>query len=68
MLLENMNAGRPRSIAVTSKTRFAGLPDVPTIAEAGFSGFSVISWAGVAGPANLPPEIVAQLNPEIRRI
>ena len=65
-LLENIKAGRLRAIAVTSRTRFAGLPDVPTIAEAGFSGFSVMSWAGVVGPAKLPQEIVARLNSEIR--
>jgi len=65
-LLENIKAGQLRAIAVTSKTRFAGLPDVPTIAEAGFSGFSVMSWAGVVGPAKLPQEIVARLNSEIR--
>ena len=65
-LLEHIRAGKLRAIAVTSKMRFAGLPDVPTIAEAGFSGFSVMSWAGVAGPANLPQEIVARLNSEIR--
>ena len=65
-LLENIQAGQLRAIAVTSKTRFAGLPDVPTIAEAGFAGFSVMSWAGVTGPAKLPQEIVARLNAEIR--
>jgi tripartite-type tricarboxylate transporter receptor subunit TctC len=64
-LLENIRAGRLRAIAVTSETRFAGLPDVPTVAEAGFAGFSVMSWVGVVGPAKLPPEIVAQLNSEI---
>jgi tripartite-type tricarboxylate transporter receptor subunit TctC len=65
-LLENIRAGKLRAIAVTGKTRFADLPDVPTIAEAGFSGFSVMSWVGVVGPAKLPPEIVARLNTEIR--
>ena len=65
-LLEHIRAGKLRAIAVTGKTRFADLPDVPTIAEAGFSEFAVMSWAGVVGPAKLPPEIVAQLNSEIR--
>ena len=51
---------------MTGKTRFADLPDVATIAEAGFPEFSVISWAGVVGPAKLPQEIVARLNAEIR--
>jgi len=67
-LLENIKAGQLRAIAVTSKRRFAGLPDVPTIAEAGFSGFAVMSWAGLAGPAQLPQEIVARLNSEIRAL
>ena len=64
-LLENVRAGKLCAIAVTGKTRFAGLPDVPTIAETGFSGFSVMSWAGVVGPARLPQEIVARLNAEV---
>ncbi len=65
-LLENIRSGKLRAVAVTGKTRFADLPDVPTIAEAGFPGFSVISWVGVVGPAKLPQEIVARLNAEIR--
>jgi tripartite-type tricarboxylate transporter receptor subunit TctC len=65
-LLENIRSGKLRAIAVTGKARFAGLPDVPTVAEAGFPGFSVMSWAGVVGPAKLPQEIVARLNSEIR--
>lgn len=64
-LLENIKAGKLRAIAVTGKTRFAGLPDVPTVAEAGFPGFSVMSWVGVVGPARLPQEIVLRLNAEI---
>jgi tripartite-type tricarboxylate transporter receptor subunit TctC len=64
-LLENIRAGKLRAIAVTGKTRFADLPDVPTIAESGFPGFSVMSWAGIVGPAKLPQEIVARLNAEI---
>jgi len=67
-LLENINAGRLRAIAVTSKARFAGLPDVPTVAEAGFSEFSVMSWTGVVGPAGLPQEIIGRLNSEIRTL
>lgn len=65
-LLENIRSGKLRAVAVTGKTRFTDLPDVPTIAEAGFPGFSVISWVGVVGPAKLPQEIVARLNAEIR--
>ena len=64
-LLENIKAGKLRAIAVTGKTRFADLPDVPTVAEAGFPGLSVMSWVGVVGPAKLPQEIVSRLNAEI---
>jgi tripartite-type tricarboxylate transporter receptor subunit TctC len=65
-LLEHIRAGKLRAIAVTGKTRFADLPDVPTIAEAGFSGFAVMSWVGIVGPAKLPQEVVTRLNSEIR--
>jgi tripartite-type tricarboxylate transporter receptor subunit TctC len=65
-LLENIKAGKLHAIAVTGQVRFADLPDVPTIAEAGFSGCSVTSWVGIVGPAKLPEEIVARLNTEIR--
>ena len=65
-LLENIRSGKLHAIAVTGKARFAELPDVPTIAEAGFSQFSVMSWVGVVGPARLPPDIVARLNADIK--
>ncbi len=64
--LEHIKSGALHPIAVTGPARFGGLPDVPTVAEAGFSGFSVMSWAGVVGPAKLPQDIVARLNSEIK--
>jgi tripartite-type tricarboxylate transporter receptor subunit TctC len=64
-LLGQINSGVLRAIAVTGATRFGGLPNVATIAEAGFPGFAVVSWMGVIGPAKLPREIVARLNAEI---
>jgi tripartite-type tricarboxylate transporter receptor subunit TctC len=65
-VLENIKAGRLRAIAVTGQTRFADLPDAPTVAEAGFPECSVTSWVGFVGPAKLPDEIVARLNTHIR--
>jgi tripartite-type tricarboxylate transporter receptor subunit TctC len=47
---------------VTSATRDPGLPDVPTMAEAGVPGFVAGSWTGVFAPAGTPPEIVARLS------
>ena len=56
------------AIGVTGDTRFPPLPNVGTVAEAGFPGFSVTSWMGVVGPAKLPPEIAARLNKEINEL
>jgi tripartite-type tricarboxylate transporter receptor subunit TctC len=62
-----VRAGEFRALAVTSKTRWRDFPDVPTVAEQGVPGFEVISWTGLAGPANLPKPIVDKLNAELRR-
>jgi len=57
-----IKGGKLRAIAVTSATRAAALPDVPTIAESGLPGFEASSWFGVLAPAATPHEIVAKLN------
>jgi len=64
-LLGQIKSGALHAIAVTSGTRFGSLPDVGTIAEAGFPGFSITSWMGVVGPAKLPDAIAARLNAEL---
>lgn len=53
--------GRVRAIAVTSPTRVAWLPDLPTIAEEGLPGYDVSVWFGVFAPAGTPEKIVARL-------
>jgi tripartite-type tricarboxylate transporter receptor subunit TctC len=63
----HLAAGTFKAIAVTSSTRWSGLPDVPTVAEAGVPGFDVSSWAGVATTAGVSPAIVERLNAELRR-
>ena len=64
-VLGQVKAGGLRAIAVTSKTRFALLPDVPTLAESGVPGYEVASWNGIAVPAKTPRPIVERLNKEI---
>ena len=60
--------GKLRALAVTSRTRTPILPDVPTMAEAGYVGIEGESWFAVITPAGTPSEIVALLNREINRI
>ncbi len=56
---------RLRALGVTSAKRAAGLPDTPTIAEAGLPGYDASSWYGVLAPAGTPPAIIAKLQSEI---
>ena len=63
-----MQSGKLRALAVTSDRRLAQLPDVPTMAEAGFPSFEVSSWQGLLAPVGTPPAIVSKLQREIARI
>ena len=67
-LQAQIQAGRLRALAVTTKTRFALLPDLPTIAENGFPGFEALAWNGVLVPAGTPGPVVQRLNSEINAI
>jgi len=57
-----LKAGRVRALAVTARSRVAQLPDVPTMAEAGYPDLIVTSWQAAAAPAKTPRETVAKLN------
>jgi tripartite-type tricarboxylate transporter receptor subunit TctC len=63
-----IQAGKLRALAVTTARRFPLLPDLPTIAEAGFPGFEALAWNGVLVPAGTPRPIVQRLNAEIDAI
>jgi tripartite-type tricarboxylate transporter receptor subunit TctC len=62
--LPHIRSGALRALGVTSKTRYEGLPDVPTVDET-VVGFEAISWGGIGVPRGTPTEIVARLNREI---
>ncbi|HMF26981.1 MAG TPA: tripartite tricarboxylate transporter substrate binding protein [Pseudolabrys sp.] len=66
--LGNIQAGKLRAIAVTSKKRFSLLPDVPTFDEAGMPGFEAVLHYGLLAPAGTPKEIVDMLNAELRKL
>jgi len=67
-VLSNVQGGRLRAIAISSKTRASVLPNVPTIAESGYDGFETTAWWGVFAPANLPANMTEALGREIERI
>jgi tripartite-type tricarboxylate transporter receptor subunit TctC len=60
-------AGRLRALAVTAPARHPQMPDVPTMAEAGFADFNVTSWQAMMGPANLPAPIRDRVAEEARK-
>jgi tripartite-type tricarboxylate transporter receptor subunit TctC len=66
--LGNLQAGKLRAIAVTSKKRFSLLPDVPTFDESGLPGFEAVLHYGLLAPAGTPKEIVDRLSVELRKL
>lgn len=66
--MPHLKSGKLKALAVTSAERVPSLPDVPTMKEAGVAGFEAVSWGGVMGPGNLPPEIVKRLNSDLQTI
>lgn len=64
----HVREGRLRALGVTSRERSALVPEVPTLHEGGLEGFDVVAWAGLVGPARLPPEVVASINAAFRRV
>ncbi len=66
-VLGQIKNGQLRALAVSSPTRMAALPDLPTVAEAGYKGFEADQWYGVVAPAGTAPEIVARLNAQINQ-
>ena len=61
-LMPHVKAGRLRALAVSTLERSGVYPELPTIAESGFPGFEARAWQGLAGPANMPPQVVARLH------
>jgi tripartite-type tricarboxylate transporter receptor subunit TctC len=60
-----LRSGQLRALGIASTDRSALLPDVPTLSEAGLTGYEASLWFGIVAPAATPPAIVARLNREI---
>ncbi len=63
--MSHIKSGKLRPLAVTSATRLASLPDVPTVAESGLKGFEMVSWYGLWGPAKMPAELTARIHKQV---
>jgi tripartite-type tricarboxylate transporter receptor subunit TctC len=61
-LMPHLRSGKLRALAVASPKRLAILPDVPTVAESGYPGFSAVQWYGLFAPAGTPKDVVARIN------
>lgn len=62
--INHVRTGRLRALGVSTAARVAGLPEIPTIAEAGVAGYEAVSWFGFAAPAGTPKEIITRLHRE----
>ncbi len=60
-------AGNVRPLAVTTAHRAAGFPDLPTMSEAGLTGYETSTWGGLLAPAGTPPAVVARLNADVNK-
>jgi tripartite-type tricarboxylate transporter receptor subunit TctC len=64
LTIEQIRAGKLRALAVTTATRWEGLPDLPTVSEF-LPGYEASAWSGVGAPRNTPAKIIDTLNKEI---
>jgi len=62
-----VQSGKLRALGTAAARRLPGLPDLPTIAEAGYPGYQLTEWYGLAAPGGTPPEVVARLASEWAR-
>ncbi len=67
-VVSQIQGGRLKGLAVTSKQRLSSLPSVPTAAESGLKGYELDSWFALYAPAGTPGDIVQQLNAEVNKI
>jgi tripartite-type tricarboxylate transporter receptor subunit TctC len=66
-VMANIKAGKLRALGTTGAQRWAGLPDLPTVAEQGVAGYDVRSWAGLMAPAGTPRPIIDRLQQEVQK-
>ena len=68
VLLPHVKAGTLRGIAITSATRSAAVPDLPTMGEAGVPGFEITAWFGFMAPGGTPRPLIEKIYADVARI
>jgi tripartite-type tricarboxylate transporter receptor subunit TctC len=63
--LQHVQTGGVRALAVTGSKRWKGMPDVPTMQEAGLKGYDIVNWFGLWLPAGAPADVVARIHAEV---
>ena len=66
--LPHIKSGKERAIASTGSSRAPQLPDLPTVAELGYPGFSGEGWGGIVAPRGTPMEIVMKVSNDIHKV
>ena len=66
--IQQIRSGRLNALGISSAKRSTGVPEIPTIAEAGLAGYDLNSWQGILAPAGTPNEVIALLNQEMVKI
>jgi len=66
-VIDEIRTGKLKALAVTSLTRSAHLPDLPTLDASGIKGFDMVTWFGFGMPAGTPPEIIQRLRDEFAK-
>ena len=66
--LPQVRSGKLRALAMTGVSRFAGAPEIPTVAESGVPGYEAETWFGIAAPSGTPEAIVSKLSAELQKV
>jgi len=68
VVMQHVQAGRLKALAVTGTKRFDAFPDLPTVAEAGVPGYEAIGWFGLFAPIATPKELVARISADANKV
>ena len=66
-VMQHVQSGKLKALAVTGKTRHPGMPNVPIVAEAGLANFELESWVALYAPAGTPPAVLQKLSLDVKR-